>query len=277
MRRIERIGVAETVLSRYLAAIQAYSKGAGFGFGEHFLEDTAILVRQVLGAVAQFDKARAAEIPPFGARRPAHCRSPGIPGQISPRVRTRPSASEYARGRALRNSAGIAPFTSMISIPITEEAYEALKARTPRIDQALTSKGRNGKMRIWLERTFVDGLLALRALARAKATSSCGWRRRPDHHPFTSLVGARPGGRSGGRCRSSIAALSSAPRPSIGSRRRSGRCEKVASNTTGAGLFSRQTNRPPRRNKKSPAGPGSVDRGAKRRAWAGGQERRVRA
>jgi predicted CopG family antitoxin len=50
----------------------------------------------------------------------------------------------------------------MISIPITEEAYEALKGRIPRIDQARTSKGRNGRMRIWLDRQFIDRLLALR-------------------------------------------------------------------------------------------------------------------
>ena len=50
----------------------------------------------------------------------------------------------------------------MISIAITEEAYEALKARMPRIDQAPTSKGRNGQMRISLDRKFVDRLLELR-------------------------------------------------------------------------------------------------------------------
>ena len=50
----------------------------------------------------------------------------------------------------------------MISVPITEEAYEALRARIPRIDQAPTSQGRNGKMRIWLDRKFVDLLLKFR-------------------------------------------------------------------------------------------------------------------
>ena len=50
----------------------------------------------------------------------------------------------------------------MISIPITEEAYEALKARIPRSDQAPTSEGRNGQMRISLDRKFVDRLLELR-------------------------------------------------------------------------------------------------------------------
>jgi hypothetical protein len=52
---------------------------------------------------------------------------------------------------------------SMISIPRTEQAYEAVKARIPRIDQAPTSKGRNGKMRIWVDRKFVDRLLELRS------------------------------------------------------------------------------------------------------------------
>jgi predicted CopG family antitoxin len=53
----------------------------------------------------------------------------------------------------------------MISIPITEEAYEALKARIPRIDQAPTSQGRNGQvgqMRISLDRKFIDRLMELR-------------------------------------------------------------------------------------------------------------------
>jgi hypothetical protein len=50
----------------------------------------------------------------------------------------------------------------MISIPITAEAYEALKTRIPRIDQAPTSTGRNGQMRIWLDRKFVERILAHR-------------------------------------------------------------------------------------------------------------------
>jgi predicted CopG family antitoxin len=50
----------------------------------------------------------------------------------------------------------------MISIPITEEAYEALKARIPRIDQAPTSISRNGQMRILVDRKIVDWLLELR-------------------------------------------------------------------------------------------------------------------
>jgi hypothetical protein len=50
----------------------------------------------------------------------------------------------------------------MISIQITEEAYEALKTRMPRIDQVQTPEGRNGKMRIWVNRKVVDRLLELR-------------------------------------------------------------------------------------------------------------------
>jgi hypothetical protein len=51
---------------------------------------------------------------------------------------------------------------SMISIPITDKAYEALKARNPGIDQDQTSRGRNGQLRMWVDRTFLDQLLALR-------------------------------------------------------------------------------------------------------------------
>jgi len=51
----------------------------------------------------------------------------------------------------------------MINIPITEEAYEALKARIPRFNQVPTSRSRGGQMRIWLDRKFVDRLLELRS------------------------------------------------------------------------------------------------------------------
>jgi hypothetical protein len=48
----------------------------------------------------------------------------------------------------------------MISIKITEEAYEALTgARMPRINQIPTP---SVHMRIWVDRKFVDRLLALR-------------------------------------------------------------------------------------------------------------------
>jgi hypothetical protein len=51
---------------------------------------------------------------------------------------------------------------ALTCVGCSEEAYEALKARMPRIDQAPTSKGRNGQMRISLDRKFVDRLLELR-------------------------------------------------------------------------------------------------------------------
>jgi hypothetical protein len=50
----------------------------------------------------------------------------------------------------------------MISIPLTEEAYEALKARNPGLDQDQTSRGLNGQLRIWIDRTFLDQLLEVR-------------------------------------------------------------------------------------------------------------------
>ena len=50
----------------------------------------------------------------------------------------------------------------MISIPITDQAYEDLKARIPRIDEVRTPQGGNGKMRIWVDRKIVDRLLELR-------------------------------------------------------------------------------------------------------------------
>jgi hypothetical protein len=50
----------------------------------------------------------------------------------------------------------------MVKIPITEEAYEALKANTPGVDQAPTSKGPDGQVEIWLDRAVVDRLRALR-------------------------------------------------------------------------------------------------------------------
>jgi predicted CopG family antitoxin len=49
----------------------------------------------------------------------------------------------------------------MISIPISDQAYEVLKARIPRIDQARLPQG-NGKTRIWVDRKFADRLLELR-------------------------------------------------------------------------------------------------------------------
>jgi hypothetical protein len=51
----------------------------------------------------------------------------------------------------------------MISIPISDQAYEVLKARIPRIDQARLPQGGNGKGRIWVDRKFIDRLLDLRS------------------------------------------------------------------------------------------------------------------
>ena len=45
----------------------------------------------------------------------------------------------------------------MISVPITGQAYEALKARIPRINQARTPQGGNGKMRIWSIASLLTG------------------------------------------------------------------------------------------------------------------------
>ena len=49
----------------------------------------------------------------------------------------------------------------MISIKITDEAYEALRSGNPRIEEQ-TSRGRNGQLRIWVDRTFLAELLAAR-------------------------------------------------------------------------------------------------------------------
>jgi hypothetical protein len=51
----------------------------------------------------------------------------------------------------------------MITIPITDQAYETLKARIPWIDEARTPRGNSGKTRIWIVRKFLDWLLARRA------------------------------------------------------------------------------------------------------------------
>jgi hypothetical protein len=49
----------------------------------------------------------------------------------------------------------------VICIKITDEAHEALKAGNPHIEDR-TSRGRNGHLRIWVDRTFLDELLAAR-------------------------------------------------------------------------------------------------------------------
>jgi hypothetical protein len=50
----------------------------------------------------------------------------------------------------------------MISIAITPEAYEAIKATTPRMDGPAASKRPNGQVQIWLDHAIVDRLRALR-------------------------------------------------------------------------------------------------------------------
>ena len=54
-------------------------------------------------------------------------------------------------------------------------AATAKSVRIPRIDQAPTSKDRNGRMRIWLDRNLIDRLLVhRRSGAKAIVISSCG-------------------------------------------------------------------------------------------------------
>ena len=49
----------------------------------------------------------------------------------------------------------------MIAIPITPQAYEAIRATLPETDDA-PPKGADGMIRVWLDRRFVDRLKALR-------------------------------------------------------------------------------------------------------------------
>jgi hypothetical protein len=49
----------------------------------------------------------------------------------------------------------------MISISITPEAFEAIRATLPHTD-APPSKDPDGMIKIWLERKFVDRLAAMR-------------------------------------------------------------------------------------------------------------------
>jgi hypothetical protein len=51
----------------------------------------------------------------------------------------------------------------MISIPISEEAFEAIKAWNPGIDQDQASRGRNGQLRLWVDRPFLDQVLEFRS------------------------------------------------------------------------------------------------------------------
>jgi hypothetical protein len=49
----------------------------------------------------------------------------------------------------------------MISIAITPEAFEAIRATLPHSDAA-PSRGPDGHIRIWLDRQFVDRLAQMR-------------------------------------------------------------------------------------------------------------------
>jgi hypothetical protein len=51
----------------------------------------------------------------------------------------------------------------MISIPINEEAFEAINAWNPRIDQDQASRSRNGQLRLWVDRPFLDQILEFRS------------------------------------------------------------------------------------------------------------------
>jgi hypothetical protein len=73
-------------------------------------------------------------------------------------IRVSLTAAASAAIAAWRSSIG----WRMISIPITGEAYEALKSRNPGMDQDQTSRGLTGQLRIWADRTFLDRLLELR-------------------------------------------------------------------------------------------------------------------
>ena len=71
----------------------------------------------------------------------------------------------------------------MIAITITPAAYKVLKAVRPETDEALCA-GKDGMIRVWLNRKFVDQLAEMRAkgesyseviLGLAKTSSSPAW------------------------------------------------------------------------------------------------------
>ncbi len=64
---------------------------------------------------------------------------------------------------SLRNSAVNGPFTAMIAIPITLEAYGAIKASLSELDNPVPSAAADGLIRVWLDRAVVDRLGRLRA------------------------------------------------------------------------------------------------------------------
>jgi hypothetical protein len=56
-----------------------------------------------------------------------------------------------------RNSAAPGPFTAMIAIALTPEAYEAIKASLSELDNP-ASPGPDGLIRVWLDRATLDRL-----------------------------------------------------------------------------------------------------------------------
>jgi hypothetical protein len=76
-------------------------------------------------------------------------------------------ASERAGFLASRNNAINHPFTHMIAITITPEAYEGVLLGTA---EAPSPKGQDGLIRVWLDCKFVDRLGACAAQARAIVT-----------------------------------------------------------------------------------------------------------
>ena len=65
----------------------------------------------------------------------------------------------------------------MIRIAITPAAYAAIAATLPGSVGVEPQRAPNGDYFIWLDPAVVNRLAAMRGLARATATSSCGWRR----------------------------------------------------------------------------------------------------
>lgn len=69
---------------------------------------------------------------------------------------------ERLAAASLRNSAVTGPFTAMIAIPITLEAYGAIKASLSELDNPVPSAAADGLIRVWLDRAVVDRLGRLR-------------------------------------------------------------------------------------------------------------------
>jgi hypothetical protein len=68
------------------------------------------------------------------------------------------AAAEHAA--PLRNNAAIGPFSLMVSISITQAAYDAI--RSTFLDLPGDAPGPDGTIKIWLDPKFADGLAAMR-------------------------------------------------------------------------------------------------------------------